>query len=242
MTENALQLHGLIAQNTATQNDAPMHHQVDCGPITALVTEVAELDALAHQTPDALANSAMAHHLILSAYCDQNGVLPFRFGTFFRTSQALQTALSQDRDRYVVALSDVANLREFTLRVGRAARTIAPQTPTAETGRAHLAARLQRRQHRDNATARQRSFVEQLLKDTAAQAVQVTKAHQTNPDDPSRHVLLLAKDGVKVLRAQLDSKASHAAALGLTLTLDGPWPPYSYDIDAPPRAQVRHAS
>ncbi len=243
MTQQGLQLHGLIMAGTDMPPDAPPHWPLPCGPLTALVSEVADVTGFAGQSPDTLARIAMQHHLILSAYCQAVAVLPFRFGAFFRSAKAIETAIRQQQASYVSALCDLDNLREYTLRLSRVARPPDQTARPAANGRAHLRARLQTRQHRDSAARRRQAFARDMLAAITAGATKVQALSTTKAEDVARYALLLPITAVPAVAALISARADAARAMGLSLDLQGPGPPYSYDLtSATTPTEVRHAS
>lgn len=223
-------LHGIVAPGTRLDADLPRHRLLDCGPCAALISDFPPSEALADLPPETLADLAMAHHAILTAYCDRGGVLPMRFGAVFSDEDAIRAELTTRHEGWRAAFDAARQLREYALRIAILpdGETAVPP-PAADSGRNHLQARRAKRDARATRAEDRARFARSILSRLEPLSVQIDPAGAPKPDRLLDCVVLLAADQVPALKECTAACAAEARALNLQLQIRGPWPPYSFD-------------
>jgi hypothetical protein len=182
---------------------------------------------------DWVSAAGAAHHNVLDALADAGvTVLPFRLFTLYSSEAKAVASLRESRTAIAQAFDRIRGKQEWVLRIGKpsgeapaAARPLAaPQSGTtflqakAEAKR-EAAARATRVQH--DATA---AF--EALKELA-------DAVKTRPVDTGGNLImdaafLVPPSRVEALRDTLTGRAEGLLADGCSVSLTGPWPPYSF--------------
>ncbi|MEM1428654.1 MAG: GvpL/GvpF family gas vesicle protein [Pseudomonadota bacterium] len=194
--------------------------------------------------------AAAAHHDHLVRLCQTRDVLPVRFGTVFSGEAPLRAHLEDNAQSYSKALEHVSGCLEFGFRIagGQDARVTAPSAaapPSTETsGRAFL---LRRRGHRDrraDLSTRRAAVLRRALRDleTTSRDLSLAQPAAGLLLDAS---LLVAHPRQDHLRGMARALNGAAGEVGLSVSLLGPWPPYSFcappDVlqsDVPPPAEA----
>ena len=236
-----VQLHGLVPEGTPLQRDAPAHRLLPCDRMLALVSEFPDVGTFESLPPEDLADWALAHNAILSAYCGGSGVLPMRVGTVFSDDAAVRGEIAAGATTFATFLAAMQNLREYTVQLSM---TQAGQPETvaeaARSGRAHLMARRQARDARVTWDRDRQALARDILAELDALATQVEPAGGPRPNRLLDCVALVACDRIDDLRRIARNHHDAAEALGLDLVIAGPWPPYSFDITAWPELELSH--
>lgn len=226
----ALFLHGL-AEGAAPQH-APPHDPVATGGLWALTSPAPQSD-----TAEALADLALRHNDILSAWAARGPVLPLRFGTVFSGPAALQDHLAREWPRLTRALQALGDSQEFVLRLRVLGDPVLAPEPSPATGRAFLARGRAARDLRRDLADRRLSLARELLSAATSLARQVTPAAAPRADRILDAAVLLPRPKGPELAVLAAQHRAAATALGLDLALTGPWPAYGFT--PPETADVR---
>lgn len=198
---------------------APTHRRIEGPGWTALAIEV-DPDTAAHEET-ALAWAA-AQNKVLSAYVSAVDVLPVPLGALFSDATALTVHVMTEWQRWSTALKRIQGACEFVLRVDVAdQRTRAAPAPS---GTAYLKQRLIARNDRATLGHRRNTFL------GALSAVVDRQAMATRRRDGGLlcMTLLVRRTACDGLIALLSGRANEARDLGLSCTLIGPSPAYSF--------------
>ena len=221
-------LHGLA--KGAPPAMAPPHDQMAVEDLVVLTSPAPTSDSA-----EALAELALRHNAILTAWAHRGPVLPLRFGTVFSGGEALQAHLSQSLTSLKSALEALGDAQEYVLRlrvVGQAAPSAAA-TPdvTERSGRAFLARGKAARDLRRDLSERRLALAQHLLTEARAVARQVTPAAAARPDRLLDAALLISPAQAETLTKLAQSHRNMAVELGLDLALTGPWPAYGFTME-----------
>ena len=218
----ALFLHGVAAPGPTP--GAPPHAVFAMGDFAALASPAPpQVD-----TPEAMAEIALRHNEILAAWCRIGPVLPLRFGTVFSGAEALQTHLSTEATRLSQALAALGDAQEYVLRLRVAGDPVLPEAP-ADTGRAFLARGRAARDLRRDLGDRRMALARNLLTEASPLARQVSQAAAARADRLLDAALLVDRPQAASLSRLAEAHRDAALALGLDLTLTGPWPAYGFN-------------
>jgi len=230
----SVQLHGIVMEPVALCRDVPQHRLVPCGGLVALVSDFPDVSDFETLPPEQIADWALAHNTILSAYCGDIGLLPMQIGAIFSDEAAIQAEVCHREATFSASLRALAGLREYTLRLCVTERDPAPAV-VCETGRDHLRARHAARGHRQRQETARRAFARDVLAEIDKAATQVMPAGAPKQDRLLDCVFLIPISFVPRLHQIAMERHGAADALGLDLHIVGPWPPYSFDDMALPR-------
>jgi hypothetical protein len=209
------------------------------GVLAALVSEPAAdagtcADAEIFADAEAIATLALLHHDILSRLARSMDLVPVTLGALFSGADAVLARLAAQSASFLSALGRIEGRAEFAVKLTETApATAAPVS--AESGRGYLSALRARKEGVRADTVARARFAMELRQMLARQAVSF-RDRPARPD-PSRRVLIdlacLAPRGSETLAAILrESIGPKAEALGLSLRIEGPWPPYSFIAEA----------
>ena len=227
------QLHGLVADHVTLHTDAPTHELLRLDGMSALVSTLPATTEFDPSRPEDVAAWAMIHHAILVAYCAENAVLPMALGAAFSSKRAIVSALDTQQADHRRALEELGNLREFTIQLSSipaSSKGCDKAKFTPPTGRAFLRARQSARDNRQNVTASQKAYAAQILEKLYTCAEQIT--HRSKSERWLDCAGLFPKSQIPTLRQIARTCHTDARARGLDLVIAGPWPPYSYDLEA----------
>lgn len=221
-------LHGLA--KGAAPAMAPPHDQMEVDDLVVLTSPAPTSDS-----PEALAEMAMRHNAILTAWAHRGPVLPLRFGTVFSGGEALQAHLSQSLTTLKKALEALGDAQEYVLRL----RVIGEASPSARTapdlpetaGRAFLARGKAARDLRRDLSERRLALAQHLLTEARLLARQVSPAAAPRPDRLLDAALLIEPAEAKALTDLAQKHRAMAVELGLDLALTGPWPAYGFTME-----------
>lgn len=223
-------LHGLAATDCPVLDAGlPPHWLIGLGGFSALVSEAqSDLD-LAEEAERA----ALTHHRLVTGYHARSPILPVRFGSQFSSVETLRAHLAPQMHRLSQALAALAGMDEMTLSLA-AAPKIAAQGPEPDSGpevrtgggadwlRARQAQRDRQKTHAQ-ARAKAMGALRAALERRVARLVAV------DPDQGlARWQVLLPRHDRAALDAWLATQGSAFDAAGIEVTLEGPWPPYSF--------------
>lgn len=232
---NGLLLHGVVLPSATSSATAPLHDRLACGGLIALVSTAPP--GLAQLGPDALADVALAHHAVLQAYCEAGPVLPMKFGTVFSSADAVKRHLAPEADGLLTALQSLFDQREYNLRLIVTGDPTQDEEPVL-TGRAFLSRSKVQRDLRRNLGENRLA-----LSQTVAQEV-LAFASRAEPGTVRAERILdlfvtLPTAAVSSLVAVLERFGPRAEALGLALSVTGPWPAYGFTL---PTSEVDHGA
>jgi hypothetical protein len=193
------------------------------------------------------------HDAVLSAVQAAGPLVPFRFGTIFRSEAELRAMLAASEEQFARRLEDLRGTAEWGvktwvegLRLRRwleehdeYARSLRAELDATEaSGRRYL---LEKRLHRHVANEAGALALERAHETHATLA---EHARESSTDRPSgyddggeqypilRAAYLLAEDRREAFEHTLEAARRRDAGLGLDYVLSGPWPPYNF-VDPP---------
>ena len=224
-----LLLHGLIPTTPDMRPQKPEHRLVRCGPITAISRLLDDPKAFENSDPDAAAALAMQHHETLQLYCADHPVLPIALGTAFSGDAALLQALARDLPDYLAALDDLRDLAEYCVTL-KCDPTPTTPPPAPASGRDFLMQRRLDKGRRDEVLQQQHSLAGQIANQLGAVARHVTQGRAQHADRIINCAILVPRADIPRLIEIASVYDRSASALGMTLSMTGPWPAYSYDM------------
>ena len=183
---------------------------------------------------DWVSAAGAAHHTAVDALAESGSVvLPFRLFTLFSSEAKALATLRASRPAMTRVFDRVRGKQEWVLRVGRPdAARVDPAAPTP-AARASGTNFLQAR-----ADAKREAAARAIrIKEDAAGAYealeQLADAARTRPVDGSGNLLLDAAflvppSRVDAMRETLTRRAERLLRDGCSVSLTGPWPPYSF--------------
>lgn len=226
----ALLLHA-IGDLHALQPDTHGNHSlIRVGDLTAVVSETDENKADASEA--AMIEAALNHHKLLAGFVAHGTILPVKFGTILQSETGLRDHVARQAKRYRTALERLKGLREYGVRLSAISNPAKPETDAQCGGRAFLRARLSARQHRDTLGRRRRAFAHAVVQELRKHASDLSEAESPQQGRLVDIAALLSSDQVCDVVALGRQVADQASALGLTLALRGPQPPYSFAAKA----------
>lgn len=166
--------------------------------------------------------------------------LPFRFGSVFRSIDALDDAIVARSESFRAALGRVADRMEMVIRIGRGGVIGDPEPATSErppTGPGRPASGreyLERRRQQLKAREAGRIEAERLLQEVEREVVDLTTATAVFPDRDGRFVgrvaCLVRKGDLSAFRARV-SRVVQDGRPDMNVLVTGPWAPYSFTND-----------
>lgn len=224
----AFLLHGLVPVGTSPRLSAATHDLIACTGFLAVTSPAP--DGLHDLPPDALAALALHHNAVLLAYCTDTAVLPMRFGTAFSSINALRHHLDPASAQHQAALQRVTRFQEYTLRL-QIVSDPPVQMAQVTSGRDFLARGRAVRDHRLHLTERRRALAQNVLTDLRPITYQIEAVGSPKPERLLDIALLIDKPRRDELVTVAARIAGLTSALGLELTVTGPWPAYSFHPD-----------
>lgn len=214
--------------------------------LTALVSDV-DVDALRAGCDEAdvsdggwLANAVRAHERVVLAAFRSAPTLPIRFGVVHPDRAAVQRLLREHADDIGAELERLGGLAEWNVKVFAdptrlerqvSADSVAPAAAGAATdGRAFLL----REQARRDLRAQVQSFVRERVEAMRTEMRGVVRDSVDLPHSSSETPVVLAaaylvaRSDERLLTAAVDAFSEASADTGLSITLDGPWPPFHF--------------
>ncbi|MEM9342701.1 MAG: GvpL/GvpF family gas vesicle protein [Pseudomonadota bacterium] len=208
-----------ITPGRAKPGTAPVHHRIEGPGWTALALEV-DPDAAAHE--DTALAWAAEQNQVLSAYVQAVDVLPVPMGAVFSDATSLTAHATTAWPQWSTALKGIQGACEFVLRAE--ADDMRPQPDPAANGTTYLRQRLTARNDRATLHHRRNTFLCTL----ATMANRHATATRRRPGGLLCMTLLVRRTASDALITNLSGHASEARALGLSCTLIGPSPAYSF--------------
>ena len=220
-----LMLIGVLRGTHPAPSGAPAHARLTAGPWTGLALEVAE--TLDPEDTEAAVSLARLQHCVLCHYIAEVDVLPVAMGALFSNPAAIRAHLERDASHLRALADRLSGQVEYTVAFGRDA---GPQTmtPPARRGADHLR---QRRDKRDRARNHSRRSAA-LMDDVAATLTPITTALRRRGANREGRIgaldLLVRREDVVQCVSGIETHARDAEALGLSLSLTGPYPALSF--------------
>lgn len=233
---------------------------ISAGGLQAIASRVPRDDfdeeALTERVTDMewLSREAQAHEQVLAAAVSGPAVLPFRFGTVYRSPARVTQFLTDQAPALMAQLDRLAGCHEWSVKIltdddavaGWAAQhepeVVALETAASQLSEGHsYFARKRREQAVDEVRERLvAGVVDECHEQLAEMAVQATTAR---PQDPSlsgyegrmvlNGVYLVQDTALPEFREAVEQLEERIAARGFSFALTGPWPPHHFvDITA----------
>jgi hypothetical protein len=156
-----------------------------------------------------------AHERVVDHLLERAAVLPLRFGTVLRDSEALRKVLDEDGAKFRLLLSRVRGCVELAVRVG-----LEPSPAQAASGGSeYMRQRLAAREREAEAADRVLAPLRPLARATARRPAKAGSATVSES-------YLVPRAAVEPFAAEL--KALQAQNPGLSISCTGPWGPYSF--------------
>lgn len=178
-----------------------------------------------------VSRAGAAHHAVIEAVAEGYDVLPLRFMTLFSTEARALSTFKRSQARIERALERVKGRAEWVLRVGKPdpARLQPASGDAADSGAAFLRAKAAAKRRRQDAAQRVAADTTRLLEALEEVADEST----TRPVEAGANLLLdaallVSKRRVDRLQKTLTDNAAGLVAAGCSVSLTGPWPPYSF--------------
>jgi hypothetical protein len=164
----------------------------------------------------------LGHEGVIEAVMARGPVLPLRFGTQLESEQQLTTLVSQRRDQLLRALDRVRGHVEIGVRV--IPERAAPRAGAAgreRSGREHLLA-----------LARHQRGADRAARDLHAPLAALATASvvREHPAPPAVLVSSYLVDAAAVAEFRRRAQELAARHEGTSVTVTGPWPPYSFVV------------
>jgi hypothetical protein len=188
--------------------DAPLE-AIEGGGVSAVYSTHTKLEA--KPDPELL----WRHEKVVERLMDRAGVLPLRFGTVLRDTDALRAVLTDEGSRYRLLLSRVRGCVELAVRVGL------PPSPekVSSRGTDYMRERLAARRHQADAADRVLAPLRPLARATSRRSL---GAGSTTISES----YLVPRVAVESFVAHVRELQSQNGSLSISCT--GPWGPYSF--------------
>jgi hypothetical protein len=219
------------------------------GRLGAVVSEVPlaqfDDDSLAANLHDPvwLEANVRRHDAVLGALVRDVPVVPFRFGTIYRSEDHVRAMLVEH-----AGLTDVLETLRGRIELGVKGFVAPPSeapTETGDEGEGSAGRRyLEQKQQARRAAEEREALLARTADEAHARLAEVAEAARANPVQPrevsdgDREMFLNAAylvriDGEERFRRTLAALESELGAAGITFELTGPWPPYNFvEVDA----------
>lgn len=231
--------------------------QVTCltvGEIAAVFSDV-PLESFSGPTGDAnlrdaswIVPRARRHEQVVEEVMRSSPVLPARFGTVLssratlerlaaRNAKSIEQFLDQMADREEWSVKAFLDMRqaETWLLASQAAPDAVPGTNAPSPGLRYIQARRLVTQTRQQLGDWRRRTAEEIERSLATHAVDVRPLRLHAGETPGETNQMILHDAMLVLKEQLDAWRACAGEIearhtgrGLSLSISGPWPPYSF--------------
>lgn len=190
---------------------------------------------------DRAAQLAIKHNALLTALAVQTDILPVRLGAAYVDEAAVRVMLADQEDVFVAALERIGGAVEFAVRMTALTELETEKQPAlsnAISGRGYLKARgevaARRRQAGEIiATATRRVLI--AIGDDAVEQALIKPRRVTSDAVPKRLLdiaLLIRRDTLETFAVRVIDAQAEAAQSGFQLSVSGPWPAYSFAMQA----------
>jgi hypothetical protein len=218
---------------------------VDSGSLAAIASEVplAEFGEAAIEqnlrVPEWLEGRVRAHEAVLEAALAQTPVVPFRFGTIFRSIDHVREMLDEHRD-FEQALERLRGRVELGVKgFLDPARFDASRGSDAGDDPMSGGDYMRRKQLERRLADERESFKGELARESDRRLSEAAEAGQLNPLQPPEvsgregemflnAAYLVRSDDTDAFRAAVRELADKYRADGAAYELSGPWPPYNF--------------
>lgn len=191
---------------------------------------------------DWVARAAVAHEAVIEAFIKATAVVPMKLFTIFTSDERALEHLRRERRHVKAVIARVAGHDEWGIRVtfdakpaAAAAHRDGSRDRDATPGAAYLIGKQAQRDSAAELASRAREIVADLHDRLAARG---SRAARRSPSEiPASAPLLLdaaylvPRAGASKFRAAVARESRALGPQGYTLTLSGPWPPYSFMQD-----------
>lgn len=200
---------------------------------------------------------AREHEAVLERTLPQSAIVPLRLCTIYESEQSVRDMLQHERDALARALDALEGRQEWGVkliadeeRLAEQARSQSAETATLEdelsarsSGGAYMLRRRMERQLRDAVDSLGAELAEQVhaqLRDFASDAVVLPPQNPELSGHAGRMLLngayLVEGESVDGLRRLVAELEESQRALGASIELTGPWPPYNFVPGGDPAA------
>ncbi|CAL75178.1 putative gas vesicle synthesis protein, GvpF/L-like [Bradyrhizobium sp. ORS 278] len=201
--------------------------------VVALASRLTPAQAAALEDPQAITALALMHAARLGEVAATMDIVPLKFGTFASSLTAMSGICDQAEPQVRAALERIAGRLEFGVRIAQIATADTVRDVKPTNGRDYLRSRVDKRAQDRRASEARQTFAAAVREVLG----QVCVAQQPLSDDRASSALLLnlaclvERRGVGAFLQVAQSYACDASSLGLTLTVTGAWPAYSFVAD-----------
>jgi hypothetical protein len=226
-----LQLHGLMRKTASILPNAPPHTTIDLDDFTAIASSFPDTISFDAMSPEEISEWALGHHRILTAFSLHTTILPLALGAVFTNKAAIEQTISTNHSVYDAALNVLSQLQEYTLELKQVSARPDPPAP-ADTGRGFLRTRRDSRDLRQTLAAERHKLARRVLNTLDAVAIQIEPAGAPKSEKCLDCVALIPRAQIQRLTQIAKDFHKPAQALDLDIVISGPWPAYSFKIDA----------
>jgi hypothetical protein len=197
-----------------------------CDAFFAIYSAVPQETAILFENAEAVRKISLAHHDILVAFAEVTDVVPVTLGSSFQSLDALRAAVQANAPHFIDSLMEIEGSSEFLVKLKSAASEKEDVLPS-DSGRSYLAA-LSRRKDAGKAKLDARSIWQQRLRSSiAARSKGMVQKPQQGAVIFECACLIQRQDAQDFIDEWVREQDSLKRA-GLSITIDGPWPPYSF--------------
>lgn len=219
---------------------------LDAGPLAFLASDLRGLAAIGRSlqsvldSPEQASALAVAHNRLLCVAVEKVDVLPVRFGSMLPAECDVAARLAERAKAANAQFDAVRGAAEYAIRLVAAPSSgQSEMTPAPRTGRNYLAAKLKRRQVREDrraavsAVSKEIELVSQdISRDVVKRPVARHAAGANAVDDRPQRILDLAllvdRGRVAHFSEIVEQHSTLARGVGLVLEAVGPWPPFHF--------------
>ncbi len=198
------------------------------GELAAAVDPGVSLEAL-QQSDERLLEAVVRHDQVICNLCQEQTVLPLRFGTVFISESRLREHLSQHQRSYQSRLQALRGAGEYLFKAWVSGSDADPQADDGGpslSGRAYLLAKKQQYERQQQRQQQQEAESEDLVRQLQAQVPGPIHPGQTQGEEILRLYLLLHTDEAEALTQGLQQWQQ--ARPHWQVRLEGPLPPYHF--------------
>ncbi len=219
-----LVLLGIIPTGAPVPADVAPHRAIPAGAWTGLALDLPAGHALSSE--EEMIRFAQTRHAVLCHYATQADVIPVTPDQAFSDPNAVVRRIDRDATRIAGIHARLAGCVEYALAVDTAPEVASH--PQAATGRDHLRLRARMRDVRGDRGRARGAFVEKLGRDVADRVERIRNVAGRAAPRLARIDLLVRRDRFDDCTSAISHLLADAQALGLDLSLTGPYPPFSF--------------